>query len=107
ALLAKERELIFKQSALYVGHESMIPEPGDWRTLNHENAGRALLRGAQGPSLISNVCRHRQAIMLGGRAGNVNDPAHSAGNLRATGGKIVCPVHRWTYETDGTLIGAP
>ena len=107
ALLAKERELIFKQSARYVGHELMIPEPGDWRTLSHENAGRALLRDAQGPALISNVCRHRQAIMLGGRAGNVSDPAHSAGNLRETGGKIVCPIHRWTYETDGGLIGAP
>ncbi|NYT26247.1 aromatic ring-hydroxylating dioxygenase subunit alpha [Alcaligenaceae bacterium] len=107
ALFAKEKELIFKNSSVYVGHEQMIPESGDWRTLAHEGAGRVLLRDARGASLISNVCRHRQAIMLGGRAGNVTDPRLAGGNLRETGGKIVCPIHRWTYETDGTLLGAP
>ena len=34
--------------------------------------------------LVSNVCRHRQAVMLRGR-----------GN---TGSNIVCPLHRWTYD---------
>ena len=107
SLLALERERIFNHSSIYVGHESMTPEPGDWRDLVHEQAGRALVRDASGVSLISNVCRHRQAIMLGGRAGKVVDANHSTGNLRETGGKIVCPIHRWTYETDGRLIGAP
>lgn len=106
-VFAYERELIFKQSSVYVGHEKMVPERGDWRTLVQEEAGRALLRDEQGVSLISNVCRHRQAIILGGRAGKVTDEQFSSGNLRDTGGKIVCPIHRWTYETDGRLIGAP
>jgi choline monooxygenase len=44
---------------------------------------------------------HRQALMLKGR-----------GSLDTTGGNIVCPIHRWTYvtngaQTAGTLIGAP
>jgi len=43
--------------------------------------------------LVSNVCRHRQAVMLRGR-----------GN---TGTNIVCPLHRWTYDLGGQLIGAP
>jgi phenylpropionate dioxygenase-like ring-hydroxylating dioxygenase large terminal subunit len=43
--------------------------------------------------LISNVCRHRQAVMLRGR-----------GNTRSN---IVCPLHRWTYDLKGELIGAP
>src|SRR3546814_12823867 len=30
-IFARERELIFKQSALYVGHEKMVPEVGDWQ----------------------------------------------------------------------------
>jgi phenylpropionate dioxygenase-like ring-hydroxylating dioxygenase large terminal subunit len=42
---------------------------------------------------VSNVCRHRQAVMLRGR-----------GN---TGSNIVCPLHRWTYDLGGQLIGAP
>ncbi len=106
-LFAKEQELIFKQSSVYVGHEKMVPEPGDWRTLAHEGAGRVLVREPQGVSLISNVCRHRQAIMLGGHAGDVTNPDTSSGNLRDTGGNIVCPIHRWTYDTGGKLIGAP
>ena len=107
AIFAREQELIFKQSALYVGHEKLVPEKGDWRTLAQEQAGRVLVRGSQGVELLSNVCRHRQAIMLGGTTGNVTDPRASCGNLRDTGGNIVCPVHRWTYDQQGQLIGAP
>ena len=37
-LFAREQETIFKQSAIYVGHEKGVPEPGDWRRLPHEAA---------------------------------------------------------------------
>lgn len=97
---AKEQALIFQNSALYIGHEKLVPEAGDWRTLPQENAGRVLVRNSQGVELISNVCRHRQAIMLGSVTGHT-------GNLRDTGGNIVCPVHRWTYSQQGKLLGAP
>ena len=33
AILARERSHIFDRSARYVGHEKMVPNPGDWRTL--------------------------------------------------------------------------
>ncbi len=106
-IFAQEQELIFKNSALYVGHEKHVADVGDWRTLSHEDGGRVLVRGAQGIELLSNVCRHRQAIMLGGQAGNVGNEVVSNGNLRDTGGNIVCPVHRWTYSKQGQLLGAP
>ncbi|HEY9108485.1 MAG TPA: Rieske 2Fe-2S domain-containing protein, partial [Roseateles sp.] len=61
--------------------------------LPQEGEGRALVRSAQGIELISNVCRHRQAVMLRGR-----------GNTKSN---IVCPLHRWTYSHQGELIGAP
>src|SRR3546814_20005533 len=48
-----------------------------------------------------------RAIMLGGQAGNVSGACNGHGNLRGTGGNIVCPVHRWTYSKQGKLIGAP
>jgi phenylpropionate dioxygenase-like ring-hydroxylating dioxygenase large terminal subunit len=106
-IFAQEQELIFKRSALYVGHEKLVPEIGDWRTLAQENAGRVLVRNPQGVELLSNVCRHRQAIMLGGETGNVTNALKARGNLRDTGGNIVCPVHRWTYSQQGQLLGAP
>ena len=107
AVFAREQELIFKQSSLYVGNQKLVPEPGDWSTLIQENGGRALVRSAQGVELLSNVCRHRQALMLGGETGNVAGPANRRGNLRATGGNVVCPLHRWTYNARGELLGAP
>ncbi|MFC3339351.1 aromatic ring-hydroxylating oxygenase subunit alpha [Paracandidimonas soli] len=107
SIFAQEQERIFKRSSLYVGHEKLVPSPGDWRTLAQEKAGRMLLRTPEGVQLMSNVCRHRQAIMLGGQAGNVTDHACASGNLQGTGGNIVCPIHRWTYNQSGSLIGAP
>ncbi len=74
----------------------MVPEVGDYHALAQESEGRVLVRTHDGPdgvSLISNVCRHRQAIIKNGR-----------GN---SGRNIVCPLHRWTYGLDGRLLGAP
>ncbi|RKJ98794.1 aromatic ring-hydroxylating oxygenase subunit alpha [Alicycliphilus denitrificans] len=102
ALLQRELETIFRQGPRYVGHALSVPEIGDYYALPQESEGRALVRGAQGRvELVSNVCRHRQAVMLTGR-----------GNLQAqgkghAGGNIVCPIHRWTYSSSGELLGAP
>ncbi len=83
ARFAREQELIFKQSSLYVGHEKLVPEIGDWRTLVQENGGRVLVRNQNGVELISNVCRHRQALMLGGETGNVSGNVNTSGSLQA------------------------
>ncbi|AEB86099.1 aromatic ring-hydroxylating oxygenase subunit alpha [Alicycliphilus denitrificans] len=102
ALLQRELETIFRQGPRYVGHALSVPEIGDYYALPQESEGRALVRGANGRvELVSNVCRHRQAVMLKGR-----------GNLQAqgkghAGGNIVCPIHRWTYSSSGELLGAP
>ena len=93
-LFGREKACIFNQSPRYLGHELAVPEIGDHYALPQEGEGRALVRTANGVELISNVCRHRQALMLRGRA-----------NL--AGGNIVCPLHRWTYDLHGRLIGAP
>ena len=45
----------------------MVPEVGDYHTLAAEAEGRVLVRNPNGVELLSNVCRHRQAIMLNGR----------------------------------------
>jgi phenylpropionate dioxygenase-like ring-hydroxylating dioxygenase large terminal subunit len=92
ALLAAERATLFKHGPHYVGHELMVPNVGDYHALKHENEGRLLVRDAHGIELVSNVCRHRQAKMLNG-AGNASN--------------IVCPLHRWTYDLKGELLGAP
>src|SRR5205814_6902427 len=86
-----EQKLLFPRAPGYVGHELMVPEPGDYHVLAGRNNAQALVRNADGIELLSNVCRHRQAIMLTGK-----------GNAR----HIVCPIHRWTYDLKGEMLCA-
>ncbi len=95
ALLQREKLQLFESGPRYIGHELMVPNVGDFATVVSENEGRMLVRRADGPNgiqLLSNVCRHRQALMFNGR-----------GNAQ----QIVCPLHRWTYNLNGELLGAP
>jgi choline monooxygenase len=94
ALFQREQEQLIRPGPRYLGHALALPEVGDHVALAQENEGRALVRTADGIELISNVCRHRQAIMLQGRG-------------RSAGGHVVCPLHRWTYDLHGRLVGAP
>ena len=108
ALFRRELETIFQRGPRYVGHANAVPEVGDYVALPQEGEGRALVRTASGVELVSNICRHRQAVMLKGR-GNLNQTAKGH-----SGGHIVCPLHRWTYNGGqnaqnrvGNLLGAP
>jgi len=103
-LFALEQARVFAQTARYVGHEQQVPQPGDWRALAQEDNGRVLVHGQEGVQLLSNVCRHRQALILGFGG---QDRCSQHGNLQRTGGNIVCPLHRWTYTPSGKLLGAP
>ena len=107
ARFEREQKSIFSQFSRYVGHQKSVPQPGDWRSLSQEKNGRVLVRGQHGIELLSNVCRHRQSLMLGGETGNVSGHTNTHGNLGETGGNIVCPLHRWTYDKQGQLLGAP
>ncbi|MGE0800913.1 MAG: aromatic ring-hydroxylating dioxygenase subunit alpha [Lautropia sp.] len=114
SLHRRELNHLFDNGPGYRGHRLMVPEIGDYHALPAEREGRVLVRqpasgqpgghapgqasgndadgGAGEIALLSNVCRHRQAIMLNG-----------SGNTDA----IVCPLHRWTYDLKGRLLGAP
>lgn len=87
-----EQRLLFDAGPGYVGHELMVPEIGNYRSLEWLDHSKLLIRNADGCHQMSNICRHRQAIMLQG-SGHAEH--------------IVCPIHRWTYDPQGTLLGAP
>ena len=93
-LFRRELELIFQSGPRYIGHELAVTEVGQHHALPQEGEGRVLVRTRDGVELISNVCRHRQAVILRGRG-------------CSSGENIVCPLHRWTYDLHGRLIGAP
>ncbi|MHB1678474.1 MAG: aromatic ring-hydroxylating oxygenase subunit alpha [Sulfuriferula sp.] len=91
-IYALELQILFAHGPGYVGHQLMVPGLGDYHVLDTTNQASMLVRNEQGITLLSNICRHRQAMMYEGR-----------GRLR----NIVCPLHRWTYDKAGTLLGAP
>jgi choline monooxygenase len=96
SVFTAEHHKLFKQAPQFVGHASYVPDPGDYYALAHENEARVLIRQADGSiTLSSNICRHRQAILLRGK-----------GNLGLSN-TLVCPLHQWTYSSTGTLLGAP
>lgn len=88
----QELKLLFDAGPGYVGHELMVPEVGNYRSLEWLDHSALLFNTADGIHRMSNVCRHRQAIMLEG-----------SGSAE----RVVCPVHRWTYDNTGVLQGAP
>ncbi len=94
AIHQRELDVFFKRGAGYVGHTLMAPAAHDYRVLESTNGAWALVNKGDAIDLVSNICRHRQAVMLNG-----------AGQL--AGGNIVCPLHRWTYDGAGKLLGAP
>ncbi len=87
-----EKKLFFDAGPGYAGHELMVPELYNYRSSEWLDHSRLLVRQPDGIYQMSNVCRHRQAIMLQGSG---------------TAQNIVCPIHRWTYDAQGELIGAP
>jgi len=91
-IYALEQRVLFPHVPTYHGHELMVPNADDYHTLEWMNHAKALVNNQNGIELISNICRHRQALMLKGRGNTQN---------------IVCPLHRWTYDLQGKLMGAP
>jgi choline monooxygenase len=92
AFHALEQERVFGPGPGYVGHGSMVPEVGSYHVLDWKDQAWMLVRNADGVELLSNTCRHRQAVMLEGR-----------GKAR----NIVCPIHRWSYDLGGRQRAAP
>jgi p-cumate 2,3-dioxygenase subunit alpha len=93
-LLPLEWERIFDRVWLYVGHESEVERPGDFRRRTIARRPVLFVRGSDGQvrSLL-NVCRHRGAMLC----------RESEGNAQ----QFQCFYHAWTYDNCGGLVGVP
>ncbi|WP_332811101.1 aromatic ring-hydroxylating oxygenase subunit alpha [Sphingomonas sp.] len=75
-----------------IAHESEVPNPGDYKTINHAGVPLLLARGQDGVvRVFYNSCSHR---------GNQVETA-PMGNKK----EFECPYHRWLFSTEGKLIG--
>ena len=84
---------ILLKSWLYVGHQSQVPERGDYFLF--EMAGESVIvvrDGEGGINALMNVCRHRGSRICDAASG------------RET--RLTCRYHGWTYGLDGSLKAA-
>jgi len=90
-----EMERLWARTWVYVGHDSQVPEAGDYLTA--QVAGRPLMmvRGEDGEvRVLMNRCAHKGAKL-------VNDPSGSTGRF------FRCPYHAWAYNLDGSIRAIP
>jgi p-cumate 2,3-dioxygenase alpha subunit len=93
-ILELERQRIFHRCWLYVGHESEVPKPGDFR--RREVGGRPLIfvRGKDGAvRVFHNSCTHWGAKVCRLDQGNADS--------------FQCFYHAWTFNNLGQLTGIP
>src|ERR1700742_765852 len=93
-LFALEKERLFSRAWTFVGHESEIPQNGDYVVRRVLDDSFIISRDANGDvRALFNMCRHRGMQVCRAEMGN-------ASNFR-------CPYHGWTYRNDGRLTGLP
>jgi phenylpropionate dioxygenase-like ring-hydroxylating dioxygenase large terminal subunit len=94
AIFAAEKERIFEHCWLYVGHESEVRAPGDFRTRTVCGRPLILCRDSKNElRVFLNTCRHRGTIVCREAQGNAE--------------RYTCFYHGWTYDRDGRLYAVP
>jgi phenylpropionate dioxygenase-like ring-hydroxylating dioxygenase large terminal subunit len=91
----QEMRLIFGQAWVYVGHDSQVPNPGDYFTTRIGLEDVVMVRGKDGAiNVLYNRCPHKGAKLVSDGCGHV-------------GPLFMCPYHAWTFKLDGAFNGAP
>jgi phenylpropionate dioxygenase-like ring-hydroxylating dioxygenase large terminal subunit len=89
-----EMKGIFGKSWLFLGHESQIPEFGDFVQAYMGETPIILSRGPEGRVYANvNSCSHRGLPVCRADRGNTT--------------KFVCPYHNWNYDVTGKLVAIP
>ena len=93
-IFALEEERVFGRSWMFLGHESEIPDPGDYVVRRVVNDSFIVVRDEDGNvRVLFNMCLHRGMQLARAERGN-------ASHFR-------CPYHAWTYKNSGALTGVP
>lgn len=87
-----EKNSLFKNTHKYSGHRLMVPANNDYINLPHCYGRQVLFNHDSEFNLVSNICPHRQAMLLEG-----------SGNTK----NISCKLHCWTFTNKGDLKAAP
>ncbi len=90
----QEQEQVFARAWLFVGHESLIPNPGDFFQSRMGEESVILVRDRKSQiHVFLNTCRHRGMKVC----------RYDLGNALL----FTCPFHGWSYDLEGKLVGVP
>ena len=93
-IFARERKNLFSRAWLFVGHESEIPQAGDYVVRRILDDSFIIVRDEKGEIRAHfNMCLHRGMQVCRAEMGN-------ASHFR-------CPYHGWSYRNDGRIVGLP
>src|SRR5215208_8471501 len=94
-IFEQEMEQIFQRCWLFLGHESQLPDPGDFVMSRMGTEEVILVRDRKDNQIRAflNSCRHRGMKVC----------RYDQGNSLV----FTCPFHAWTYDTRGRLVGVP
>ncbi len=93
-IFRRELEMLFSRAWLFVGHESLIPNPGDYFNSRMGTESVIVCRDENNQvQVLLNSCRHR----------GMRVSLYDQGNTRS----FTCPYHAWTFGLDGSLTGVP
>jgi phenylpropionate dioxygenase-like ring-hydroxylating dioxygenase large terminal subunit len=94
AVFEEEMRRIFGRGWVFVGHDSEVPEPGDWVTRRVGLEPVILARDLDGEiRVLSNRCAHRGTTLCW--------------TARGSGRSLQCTYHGWTFSLAGELKGVP
>jgi phenylpropionate dioxygenase-like ring-hydroxylating dioxygenase large terminal subunit len=94
AVYRREIERVFGRSWLFLGHETMVANPGDYfTTFMGEDAVIVCRDGSARIRAYLNKCRHRGNKVCMYDRGNASS--------------FACSFHGWTYDLQGRLRGVP
>ena len=93
-LFELEMERIFGHAWLFVGHDSQVPNPGDYISTELGRQPVIMVRHRDGSvQVLLNRCTHRGAKLVNERSGHAP--------------RLTCCYHGWTFDTDGKLVTVP
>jgi phenylpropionate dioxygenase-like ring-hydroxylating dioxygenase large terminal subunit len=94
AVFEMELDRLFGRAWLLIGHETQVPNPGDFVTTRIGREPILICRTKAGElRAFYNRCRHRGAKLCMMPQGNTT--------------RLMCPYHAWIYDLDGALQTMP
>src|SRR5690606_11828752 len=93
-IFEQEMRQVFGKSWLFVGHESQIPNKGDYFMSQAGRDAVVVTRDSSGEvRVMLNMCTHRGMPVC----------RYDKGNAK----RFTCPYHGWTFSNNGDLSGLP